>query len=151
MFGKGITIFLRKPQPGRRDQRKEGHSGERRKPQVGTGHPTGRWQPCVSWPVKNRWNSGTGAKRGATDEQQPRVTELASRGQHVLRLAGSPGPSCKGRDWVWEGFGFGKNLAAGPSCVALGGRGRCLVRLGAALHGGRGLACTTPSRVTWLG
>lgn len=115
MFGKGITIFPRKPHPGRRDQRKEGHSGERYKPQVGTGHPAGGWQPCVSWPVKNRRNSGTGARRGATDKQQPRVTELASRGQPVLRLAGSPGPSCKGRDlglgriwpqshhvWHWE-------------------------------------------------
>lgn len=55
----------------------------------------------MSWPVKARQSSGTGARRGATDGQQPRVTEPALQGTALCSAWQAPqAQAARGGIWV---------------------------------------------------
>lgn len=135
MFGKGITIVLRKPQPGRRNQRKGGHRGERHRLQVGTGCPAGGVAGTRELTCEDKVGFQYRSKaRGHGGAAAPAGQDSPLEDSPVLSLAGSSGPSCKGRD-----LGLKRIWPQGHHAWHWEDVAGVLVRLGVTPHGGRGL------------
>jgi len=78
---------------------REGRSGERRRPQVGTGRPTGREAATHELACEGQAEFRYGSEaRGHRRAAAPGDRASPPGDSPVLSLAGSPGPSCKGRD-----------------------------------------------------